>query len=78
MTTSTTPKDYREAKAAGMVMVGEWGWGSTIRPAGGIWCQPENEVAVKAAYDAIPEQDLSSDVLDDVKDAGGVFVPDVE
>lgn len=72
-----TPSNYREAKKAGLVMVGEWGDG-TRGGMGAIWCKPEDRGAVKAAYDDIRDGDLGPTVLDGVKDAGGVFVPDAE
>lgn len=62
----------REIKAAGLVVVGEWGYGSSS--AGFIVCEPSDLAAVTAAYDAIAEGDLSSTVLDAVKAAGGEYV----
>jgi hypothetical protein len=73
---ATTPKTYREAKQAGRVMGGEWGWAE--RGGGAIWCMPEDRQAVQAAYDAIEEGDLGPDVLAGVEQAGGVYVPDQE
>jgi hypothetical protein len=71
------PTSSREARAAGLVMVGKWGWGHTLPgSAGGIWCRPEDRDGVQAAYDAIEDGDLGPDVLDGVMDAGGVFVAD--
>ena len=61
-----------EAKATGMVLVGEWGFGASN--AGHIWAAPENVAAVKAAYDAIEDGDMGPDVLADVYAAGGVYV----
>jgi len=61
-----------ELKAAGKVIVGEFGFGS--RSAGWIVCDPSDHAAVLAAYDAIEEGDLSSTVLDAVKAAGGQYV----
>lgn len=75
--TRTQPKTYREAKAAGMVSVGEWGWADS-RGAGAIWCLPADRADVQAAYDAIEYGDMGSDVLAGVIDAGGVFVRDAE
>jgi hypothetical protein len=69
------PKNFREAKAAGLVMVGEWGDG-TAAGAGGVWCHPADRDAVKAAYDAIEDGDLGPNVLAAVRGAGGVFVAD--
>lgn len=62
----------REISEAGLVIVGEWGFGG--RSAGYIVCEPGDRDAVQAAYDAIEDGDLSSEVLDGVKAAGGQYV----
>lgn len=64
----------KEAKIAGMVKVGEWGFGA--KNAGHIWARPEDLPAVKAAYDAIEDGDLGPDVLAQVFAAGGVYIAD--
>lgn len=61
-----------QAKTAGMVMVGEWGFGAS--DAGHIWAKPEDAAAVRAAYDAIEDGDMGPGVLDDVRAAGGVYI----
>lgn len=71
---TTTYASYAEAKQAGLVMVGEWGWAE--RGAGAIWCRPEDREAVQTAYDAIEDGDLGPDVLAGVERAGGVYVPE--
>ena len=63
-----------EAKKSGMVKIGEWGFTST--DAGHIWSKPEQAEAVRAAYDAIADGDMSPGVLADVTAAGGVYVRD--
>lgn len=70
----TKQMTQREIKDAGLVIVGEWGFGS--RSAGYIVCEPANREAVQAAYDAIEEGDMSSEVLDGVVAAGGQYVGD--
>lgn len=62
----------KEIKSAGLVIVGEWGFGS--RSAGHIVCEANDRDAVQSAYDAIEEGDLSSEVLEEVKAAGGQYV----
>ncbi len=67
-------KTAAEAKKAGMKFVGEFG-----RPGfeeTQIYATPESFDDVKAAYDAIPDDDLGQDVLSDVLAAGGVYVID--
>ena len=66
----------REITAAGLVIIGEFGWGS--RSAGWIVCSPDDVEAVRAAYDAIGEGDLGPNTLDGVKSAGGRYVEDGE
>jgi hypothetical protein len=63
----------QQLRAEGKVIVGEFGLGSS-RTSGHIICRPEDKEAVAAAYDAIREGDLGSDVLDDVIAAGGEHV----
>lgn len=77
-TTMTKPRTYEEAKRAGWVCVGEWGYGDSIRGTGAVWCRPEDRDATQAAYDAIADGDLGPDVLADVFDAGGVFIREQE
>lgn len=60
-------------KAEGKVVVGEWGLG-TPSTSGHIICASENRDNVAAAYDAIKDGDLSSEMLDDVISAGGEHV----
>lgn len=62
----------KEINDAGLIVVGEWGYGSNS--AGYIVCEPSDVVAVQAAYDAIPDGDLSSTVLAGVEAAGGQYV----
>lgn len=71
-TMNATQMTRNEIKSAGLAIVGEWGFGS--RSAGWIVCDPADRDAVQAAYDAIGEGDLSSDVLDAVKAVGGRYV----
>ncbi len=66
-----TTINVTESKAQGLKKVGEWGC-STF--SGFIAAKPADYNAVKAAYDAIDDGDLSSDVLVDVIEAGGVCV----
>lgn len=54
----------------GLVRIGDFGF--TSQNAGGIWCKPENRQAVQIAYDAIDDDNLRDDVLDDVLAAGGI------
>ena len=70
MTTKAMTTD--EIKAAGLVIVGEWGYGS--RSAGFIASSSDDREAVLVAYEAIEEGDLSSDVLDAVVTAGGQYI----
>jgi hypothetical protein len=63
---------YCRAEMDIKVIIGEWGWGA--RSCGHIVCRKDDRDAVKAAYDAIEEGDLSSEVLDGVKAAGGWYV----
>lgn len=62
-----------EMKSEGKVIVGVFGLGSA-RTSGHIICLAEDREAVKAAYDAMAEGDLSQDVLADVEAAGGEHV----
>ena len=62
-----------EMKSEGKVIVGEFGLGSAST-SGHVICRPEDRKAVKAAYDAIVEGDLSQDVLADVEAVGGEHV----
>lgn len=61
-----------EIKQAGLVIVGEWGF--PCRGSGFIVCNPKDLPRVQAAYDAIEDGDMGSDVLDGVKAAGESFV----
>jgi hypothetical protein len=61
-----------EIKAAGKVIIGEWGWSRDN--AGWIVCDPSDREAVLAAYGEIPDGDLSQGVLAGVEAAGGEYV----
>lgn len=74
MNATSKIETFADAKNAGLVMVGEWGFGA--HNAGAIWCKPEDKASVQAAYDAIEEGDLGPNTLDAVKAAGGVYVQD--
>jgi hypothetical protein len=63
-------------EAAGMVKVGDWGFGDDTRGSGAVYSHPVNYDAVKAAYEEIEDGDLGPNVLDAVIAAGGVFVRD--
>jgi hypothetical protein len=62
-----------EMKRQNLVKIGDWGFG-TASSSGEIVCRREDREAVQAAYDAIPESDMSSGVLDNVIAAGGKHV----
>lgn len=73
---AVTPQTVRQAEARGWVTVGEWGWGRG--PAHLVWCQPEDREAVRAELDALGDYDLSPGVLDGVRAAGGVLLPEYD
>lgn len=68
------PQNAHEAKQMGYVMIGEWG--RSENHAGQIWCRPEDREEVQQAYDDIDENDPSQNALDDVKEAGGIYLDD--
>jgi hypothetical protein len=62
---NTIPTTCEQARRAGMIMIGEWGFAE--RGGGAIWCRPEDRERVQAAYDAIEDGDLGPTVLDRVR-----------
>lgn len=60
-----------EAKKAGMVQVGEWGSSGRVH---GFWCKPEQRAEVQAAWGAIEEGELLSDVLADMEATGAMVI----
>jgi hypothetical protein len=74
MGTTMSYRNYREARAAGLVLVGEWGFSPV--DAGGIFCRPVDLAAVRAAYHAMPEDDGRAATLAPVIAVGGVYVED--
>ena len=65
--------DVRTLRSEGKVVVGAFGLGKA-NTSGDIICRPEDLEAVRAAYDAIEDDDLSPGVLDEVIAAGGEHV----
>lgn len=65
--------DSRTLSAEGKIVVGQFGLG-TASTSGDIICRPEDIESVRAAYDAIEDDDTSAGVLDAVIAAGGEHV----
>lgn len=65
------PETMRQARRDGYVTIGEFG----LPPSAGYIVATKDQAdAVRAAYDAIVEGDLGDDVLDDVLEAGGLYL----
>ena len=65
-----------QSNTAGLIRVGDFGFGKNDQS--GIYCRPEDRAAVQVAYDAIDEDNLRDDTLDDVRAAGGIYIEEPE
>jgi hypothetical protein len=69
------PTTRAEAKAQGYLLVGAFGLPGHENSE--IWASSVDAAAVRAAYDQIDENNLRLDSIEDVLEAGGVWVADL-